>query len=94
MSTLTAQAVIDLEFNSDITGDEVPFECNACKAEISSYELVGPCHPQGWIEGSGHGGNYDIYCIVSDDNCGWGGPVEEFFPQLLCPKCGQSPFVD
>lgn len=100
---LSASDLIQLEFVED--NDQMPFECNSCGATISSWDLVTPCHPTtGFAEGSGHGGvdGMAIYCALNEpieiegtltSYCGWGGPVKEYFPQLICSGCEKNPFL-
>lgn len=78
--------------------------CASCNSDIWTDDMVTPCC-RGMAEGSGHGG-YDgmsIYCIPakpivdengdSNDYCGWGGPLRDFEPLLLCGKCGGTPYA-
>lgn len=99
MSELTAKEVIELTFGDD--GDEVELRCASCKDRITSWDLVTPCHPHtGFAEGSGHGGidGMFIFCAQEvyeeESYCGWGGPVKEYLPQLICKMCGKSPFKE
>lgn len=78
----------------------IDFTCASCNEKISSEKLVTPCHPKdGFAEGSGHGGypGYSVYCAFREatDNayCGWGGPLTEYEPQLLCGKCLSNPWI-
>ena len=106
MSKMTANEVIRIEFG-DGDGDEVEFECNSCGLTISSWDLVTPCHPvTGFAEGAGHGGvdGMSIFCALNEPQededgsmssyCGWGGPVKEYVPKLICCMCSKDPFEE
>ena len=105
LSKLTAKELVRLLFEE--CNDEVAFRCDYCGDTISDWDLGTPCHlHEGFAEGSGHGGvdGMHVYCALDepikneDGNltsyCGWGGPVKEYVPLLLCKLCGKSPFKE
>jgi len=81
----------------------IKITCANCNESIWTEDLVTPCH-YGMAEGSGHGGylGMSIYCVPNepvldkDGNlsayCGWGGPLVEFEPLLLCSNCHGNPY--
>jgi len=81
------------------------FECASCNCKLSTDgtgpdALLPPCHPDGehFVEGSGHSGTYFIYCAIDNPTtgeayCGWGGPVDEYEPLVVCAQCKGNPFL-
>lgn len=73
----------------------VEFNCASCGELATTDTLVTPCHPEGFAEGSGHGG-YDwmrIDCQPETGSCSWGGSMQEFEPLLVHSNCLKSPFL-